>query len=173
MHPHAARADCPDAHTPTHRPLPHLCAPPGGCLKKYCECFQGNIYCSEICKCHDCKNYEGSEQREHVMRMLGNLSIPTHAPGTLGAAAHAHAQAGLKRPRALASPQPSPGAALPPPGALPLLMPLGAGAGGPLPMLMPPGAMGGGGLPGLQPLALAPQLSGLMLGRSASPPPAR
>ncbi|XP_059658011.1 protein tesmin/TSO1-like CXC 5 [Cornus florida] len=34
-----------------------------GCLKKYCECFQANIMCSGICKCIDCKNFDGSEER--------------------------------------------------------------------------------------------------------------
>ena len=28
------------------------------CLKKYCECFQASIYCSDNCKCIDCKNFE-------------------------------------------------------------------------------------------------------------------
>lgn len=33
-----------------------------GCLKNYCECFQAKIFCSEDCKCFDCKNHEASAQ---------------------------------------------------------------------------------------------------------------
>ncbi|XP_015867315.4 protein tesmin/TSO1-like CXC 6 [Ziziphus jujuba] len=32
-----------------------------GCVKRYCECFQAHIRCSENCKCLDCKNKEGCE----------------------------------------------------------------------------------------------------------------
>ncbi|KAJ1635696.1 hypothetical protein T492DRAFT_625903, partial [Pavlovales sp. CCMP2436] len=31
-----------------------------GCLKKYCECFQAGILCSQICKCVECRNFDGS-----------------------------------------------------------------------------------------------------------------
>ena len=27
-----------------------------GCLKKYCECYQANVKCSNLCKCEACKN---------------------------------------------------------------------------------------------------------------------
>lgn len=30
------------------------------CLKKYCECFNEGVGCSEICKCEDCKNTKES-----------------------------------------------------------------------------------------------------------------
>ncbi|KAL4855363.1 Protein tesmin/TSO1-like CXC 6 [Chlorella vulgaris] len=38
-----------------------------GCLKKYCECFQAGIVCSEMCKCLDCKNFDGSEARDSLL----------------------------------------------------------------------------------------------------------
>lgn len=34
------------------------------CLKKYCECYEGDAFCGENCKCISCLNYEGSEGLE-------------------------------------------------------------------------------------------------------------
>lgn len=33
-----------------------------GCLKKYCECFQGGVGCSLSCRCEGCKNTFGQKE---------------------------------------------------------------------------------------------------------------
>jgi hypothetical protein len=43
------------------------------CLKKYCECFQAQIFCSSNCKCTDCKNYIGSEERQNLIELNRDL----------------------------------------------------------------------------------------------------
>ncbi|KAG1672626.1 hypothetical protein FOA52_002106 [Chlamydomonas sp. UWO 241] len=45
------------------------------CLKKYCECFQAGIFCGDICKCVDCKNYDGSEARAQVVAVAEMGSV--------------------------------------------------------------------------------------------------
>lgn len=40
------------------------------CLKKYCECFQAGIVCTDRCRCIACKNYEGSELRMEAAAKL-------------------------------------------------------------------------------------------------------
>eukprot|EP01038_Epipyxis_sp_PR26KG_P013520 gene13520-18138_t len=36
------------------------------CLKKYCECFNGNAFCAKNCKCNSCQNYSGSVELRKV-----------------------------------------------------------------------------------------------------------
>jgi len=39
------------------------------CLKKYCECFLAAVYCNpSSCKCQNCQNFPGNEQREKLMK---------------------------------------------------------------------------------------------------------
>jgi hypothetical protein len=40
-----------------------------GCLKKYCECYQSKMFCSENCKCVSCKNFLGRAEVEAAARV--------------------------------------------------------------------------------------------------------
>ena len=37
-----------------------------GCLKKYCECFQNKVKCTDLCKCTGCKNCDPSPPHPHA-----------------------------------------------------------------------------------------------------------
>jgi hypothetical protein len=51
------------------------------CLKKYCECFLGNVLCGPTtCKCTDCKNFEGSVE---LKRRRNGEKDPLPAPAPL------------------------------------------------------------------------------------------
>uniref|UniRef100_A0A2K1WV34 CRC domain-containing protein n=1 Tax=Populus trichocarpa TaxID=3694 RepID=A0A2K1WV34_POPTR len=38
------------------------------CVKKYCECYQANVGCSNACRCEGCKNIHGRKEGEKLHR---------------------------------------------------------------------------------------------------------
>ena len=53
-----------------------------GCLKKYCECFQGGRPCKpNLCRCKDCKNQEDSEERAKAIAASPMFSPRTYYRG--------------------------------------------------------------------------------------------
>ena len=56
-----------------------------GCLKKYCECFQAGIACSDQCKCSDCRNRDPVRTAPTRPHSLNHpiLLHPAHVLGPL------------------------------------------------------------------------------------------
>ena len=50
-----------------------------GCTKKYCECYQNNVFCGDLCKCTCCQNQDPSSACPHAHRQT-----PTILPLTAG-----------------------------------------------------------------------------------------
>ena len=46
------------------------------CLKKYCECFEGSVYCSQNCKCISCQNFDGSTLLDDVLSKVASKHSP-------------------------------------------------------------------------------------------------
>lgn len=45
------------------------------CLKKYCECYQANVGCSDGCRCEDCQNIYGKKGVSGMIREMGMEGI--------------------------------------------------------------------------------------------------
>eukprot|EP00171_Calliarthron_tuberculosum_P016355 IDg16355t1 len=89
------------------------------CLKRYCECFQMGVLCSELCKCVNCRNFDGLADYGSASASATGAApdrrtspavarrVPLLAPAPAQHAAHAlasHALPGFGSPRKRAQP---------------------------------------------------------------------
>lgn len=45
------------------------------CQKKYCECFQTGIECSDLCRCRDCYNTGANINKPQTLNMIDNFGL--------------------------------------------------------------------------------------------------
>lgn len=50
------------------------------CLKKYCECFSGTVFCSDKCRCFECKNNASGTIINHNQSNNSATTTPNVAP---------------------------------------------------------------------------------------------
>ncbi|KAK4538521.1 hypothetical protein CDCA_CDCA18G4546 [Cyanidium caldarium] len=86
------------------------------CLKKYCECFENRVVCSDACRCVNCKNYDGSEElvaaRERLALAEMGISF-SHQRGASGTPTKSSLSGILGGTAAVAIETPHPGGAVP------------------------------------------------------------
>ena len=58
---HHASLAADDGETPRHKKGCHC--KKSACLKKYCECYQAGVQCTDTCRCEGCKNADGRAPR--------------------------------------------------------------------------------------------------------------
>lgn len=46
------------------------------CMKKYCECFQAQIPCSDLCKCIDCHNTKEYYDANKIQSVGSDIGKP-------------------------------------------------------------------------------------------------
>ena len=53
-----------------------------GCLKRYCECFQAGVLCTDACRCLECKNFDaGAGAGAHAAHALLAAGVASPARG--------------------------------------------------------------------------------------------
>lgn len=73
------------------------------CLKKYCECFEGGVFCGPVCKCKSCNNFSGSKKLETVMKEMERKSLPAKEKKRKTAEAKISLRSKRLRPMAIAA----------------------------------------------------------------------
>ena len=119
-----------------------------GCLKKYCECFQAGITCSQNCRCVECKNFEGSDAR---LAALSGRPLMTSPSAFFGRTSYLRPISGAPGASMALSHHPGLGGGLPPrhmTGSItsPTLLPA-TGSAGSMALAAPVGGSGSGMLP--------------------------